>query len=320
MKKIIILLILQVSLRVIAQDCAIEPEIQNNYLSDAKILALREIYSDSTNVYTDSIELSSNIVDKYLGALSMIYSMNNGASDTVFNVYDIHIFPYVSYKEIAIIADTSYSWIQNYLIDSVTSGNAQFDSIMVKYDFKLRSYLNLSAGVLMSIITPHYLNLIPIVDSLRNIEGLDEVKALVPLIGDGNNIEFSNNNDTTIVDFSIGWGDCLAGCINRIYWKFSIHSCSASYLGSSRDISTSIHDLDKNDRSVYPNPVNDILTIEKWVEVESIDIYDLYGRLINSYDQVSNQIDLSGLTKGLYILKIQSNNNNDKESIKIIKR
>lgn len=36
--------------------------------------------------------------------------------------------------------------------------------------------------------------------------------------GDGDNIEISESNYI----FSVGWGDCLAGCIHHHYWVFSI--------------------------------------------------------------------------------------------------
>lgn len=319
MRNFIFLLILQASLQAVAQDCDIVSKIQNDYLDDAKILALREIYSDSTSSNADSVEIPSSLTDKYLGALSVIYSLDNQVIDSIFNIYEIHSFPNVPYMEIAMIGDTNYTWIKNYMIDSVISGNPHFDSIVTKYDFKLQSYINLSLGLSMRITTPRYLNLEPIVDSLNAIEGLVLVDAIESLAGDGNNIEFSTDNDTLFIDFSIGWGDCPAGCINRQYWHFSVFDCNATYLGLSGDNFTSANDITKNDYNLYPNPVNDILIIEKWDNLKKIDVYDFQGKKIIGFNNISHQLNLSGLKTGQYLLMIQNRNNN--ESIfKLIKR
>ena len=319
MKKIVLLFLSQIVINTFAQNCGIDTWIKDNYLNDAKILALREIYANPSIDYADSIDIPIALTNKYLDALSTIYLLDNGVTDTIFSVYDIHSFPNIPYMEIAMIGDTNYSWIKDFLADSVISGNSQFDSIMVKYNFKLQSYINLSIGASIRITTPQYLNLYPLVDSLNNIQGLDNVEAMESWAGDGDNIELSISNDTTYIDFSIGWGDCPSGCINRKYWNFSIYDCNVTYLGTSGDNFTSIDELYKNDFNIYPNPVMDILTIEKWDKVQRIDFYDIHGKLIISYDQISNQLDLSDLETGQYLLRI-TNKNNYKTFMKIIKR
>lgn len=53
---------------------------------------------------------------------------------------------------------------------------------------------------------------------------------------------------------------------------------------------------------VYPNPVKDILYINQ--EIESIKIYDHLGKLIFVEDGLSDDVDVSTLSKGMYIAKI----------------
>lgn len=320
MRKIILLLIFQASIQaMMAQDCDIVTEVHNDYLNDAKILALREIWFDTTSSYTDSIELPPRLTNKYLGDLSVIYSMDSDVTDAIFNEYNIHALPNMPYREINLIADTNYNWVQNFLVDSVISGNTQFDSLMTRYDFKLQSYYNLSDGVSIQITTPRYLNLKPLVDLLEQIRGLDEAHATESWAVEVTNIHYSSSNDTTYIRFSMGWGDCVSGCMYRKYWNFSVYDCDPVYLGISGDIFTSLTKKVENNYTIYPNPVRDILTIEKWDKIEKIDIYNLQGKLIIGYDKIFNQLDMSGLATGQYILHIQDKNN-DRAMMKIIKQ
>lgn len=60
--------------------------------------------------------------------------------------------------------------------------------------------------------------------------------------------------------------------------------------------------------TVYPNPAQSILNIKGLNnDFESIEIYDLTGKLCGRYTQV-NSIDISNLTAGTYIIKIVRNN------------
>jgi len=57
-----------------------------------------------------------------------------------------------------------------------------------------------------------------------------------------------------------------------------------------------------NSFSVFPNPVKDILTING--NFISVDIFDIYGKIVLSSD--SNNINVSSLANGIYLLNINS--------------
>lgn len=62
----------------------------------------------------------------------------------------------------------------------------------------------------------------------------------------------------------------------------------------------------KNNMSIYPNPVKNMLHIDTEEQVSKLSIYNISGSLIRSYDNIDNTIDVSNLTKGMYILVVQS--------------
>jgi hypothetical protein len=70
--------------------------------------------------------------------------------------------------------------------------------------------------------------------------------------------------------------------------------------------------------SVFPNPVDDILTIDNKSEIVNYIIYDLNGRLINDLQNASNKIDVSKLNPGIYFLKLMSDSNKT-QTLKFLK-
>ena len=60
--------------------------------------------------------------------------------------------------------------------------------------------------------------------------------------------------------------------------------------------------------SLYPNPVRDILNIEIENDIQSIEIYNIQGQKVLSSNQ--NQINVSDLASGMYLVRIQDIDNN----------
>lgn len=62
--------------------------------------------------------------------------------------------------------------------------------------------------------------------------------------------------------------------------------------------------------NIYPIPVSDFLRIENKmnIEIESIFITNLNGQILKQFDSSKTHLNVSGLTSGIYILKILSKN------------
>ena len=62
-----------------------------------------------------------------------------------------------------------------------------------------------------------------------------------------------------------------------------------------------------NNIDIYPNPVNNILTINNANNATSIEIYNIQGQMVSTCN-FTNKLDVSNLTKGMYFIKIISDN------------
>ncbi len=74
-----------------------------------------------------------------------------------------------------------------------------------------------------------------------------------------------------------------------------------------------------NQSSIYPNPSNDIIKIDKgkYSAIDLIRIYDITGALILESNLADGAIDISFLKLGMYYIEL--NNGNDTEVLKFIK-
>lgn len=79
-----------------------------------------------------------------------------------------------------------------------------------------------------------------------------------------------------------------------------------------------VNDVAKNSGiKLYPNPVKDVLNINSDKKLRSVEVFSLTGQLLQKVDNNAKQINMSGLEKGVYLLRVKSEGKD--ESFKIIK-
>lgn len=75
------------------------------------------------------------------------------------------------------------------------------------------------------------------------------------------------------------------------------------------DATASTEDIFASKVSIYPNPAQEFVTISSSVEINKAEVYNLLGkRVINSSKLSNNNLDISSLSKGVYMLKLTSEN------------
>lgn len=72
------------------------------------------------------------------------------------------------------------------------------------------------------------------------------------------------------------------------------------------DLITGMDEAIENEVKIFPNPTNNILNVNVTSLEENIQIYNVLGELVyqNANPSLSNRIDVSELTKGMYIVKV----------------
>lgn len=73
-----------------------------------------------------------------------------------------------------------------------------------------------------------------------------------------------------------------------------------------------VNDQQTVELSVYPNPTSGIVNLVSGRNIDNVNVYDVSGRLVKTVNKISSDktvLDLSSLSSGTYILKIQTGKN-----------
>ena len=133
------------------------------------------------------------------------------------------------------------------------------------------------------------LNTVPVV-------GTTETTGIRPLVYDA----LVGEDGAYYFNWALGFYEVGAGNISRILQD------SLKIVRNGAVLSTN-----KNNAfefSMYPNPVKDELYINTKEPLQKIEVFDLLGKSVLSLNNVSESIDVSALTKSLYIVKLTSTN------------
>ncbi len=80
----------------------------------------------------------------------------------------------------------------------------------------------------------------------------------------------------------------------------------------------SVDDFLTENLKIYPNPTSQFISINRTVELNKIELFNLIGQKVLALNPTQNTFDLSSVSNGIYILKVEDTKGNQ-GAIKIIK-
>lgn len=219
------------SFRSTIDDSLVPEPVRAAYLEDANRLALRDLLAGGY----DDIPIPRDAVQPYYDALVSVYNAGQlPARDTVVDVYSIHTFPYPTTRSLMLWLFMSEEWVLRLAGGEVPTGEPQVDSLLARYSLSVKGvHLLYEGDVLMTLEPPEPLNVNALAPLFRGIPG---VRYSDPngAGGDGNDIAGSIEPSRVRLDYSVGSGDCPAGCINRRFYRFAVNfDGTVEYLGAS---------------------------------------------------------------------------------------
>lgn len=210
--------------------------VMNNYMEDAKKLYMMEIWSDSQHRNYDNPNLDTTEIIKVLKLIQAIYDLDVPERDTVFEIYNIHNRYCFDFQVVYLNVNPKLPEIQNLAEGSIPTGNESLDRLLETYAFdSVRTFRSYPDFPWLGVVSDNQYNLIPIQQEFRQLPQIQETDIDKLCIGDGPDITMSRNQAAAFLTFSIGSGDCPAGCIYHKYWKFRISNGRAEFAESWED-------------------------------------------------------------------------------------
>ena len=192
------------------------------YRTDAGRLALRQVLADSGRA-AQRVRLPDPLVESLHHALLRVYAAENlEGRDAVVETHRIHTFPHRSVHEISVTPEEPVpAWVERWKAGRRLTGNRAVDALLREYDLQLHEYNVYSHFESARLHSEGLLNTLALSDRFEDIAG---VKYADPggVIGDSNDIEAILGGNFVELRYSVGFGDCPAGCTSRHYWTFRV--------------------------------------------------------------------------------------------------
>lgn len=141
------------------------------------------------------------------------------------------------------------------------------------------------------------------------------------------NIVYRNTGNNTFVQTQILGGEYIAECVIEDFNADGLKDIIIQgfaydtnfYWNTSNNLNNTDINLSDQGLIFYPNPAKDVINFKLDEEIESINITNIYGQEVLSKQINSNEfvLDISYLSNGTYIVKLNQNRNS--KNIKLIK-
>lgn len=199
------------------------------YRVDAARLALRRARETGAE---PGIEIPDTLRAFFLEALIAVQRLPHAARDSVVWVHAIHTFPNPELRDILVATWDGTPLAIAWAAGDTRAGVPAVDSLIDRYDMALKRFYDFGLGRPWAVLSAgRPLNAAALAARFRGLSGVRYADPDVAF-GDGNDIRARESDDALLLDYSIGFGDCPAGCIHRHTWTFRVRGGTATFVGS----------------------------------------------------------------------------------------
>jgi hypothetical protein len=332
MKKVFVLLFTLIGMNTahsqVQSDCTVPPELSYRWFPDINHLALCRIF-EINSPDTNLVRIPDIYCDTIAQGMAAIVNARFviPEADSIFNIYCVHnIYGCVSNNYNYLVnVDTNFAWTKSWQNHETMTGEPLMDTILTRYDLHVINFHYWSNKCVAVLYTESIWNIYALCDSLELVDGVNSTEVNSNNM-DGNRIDYYFINGERLYDFSLEWGDCIAGCIWHYTWKFKVNSdCQVKYLGNENNIGqnlelpppincnwflSEIEHAQPLISSIYPNPSSNFITVSStaFIENTQLSIFNISGKKVMERQLNGNetQINISALPRGVYFVRLQN--------------
>jgi len=201
-------------------DVSFPDSVRALYAEDAARLAVRHLQATESPARGD-VELPGSLLLGLTSALARVHNATElPARDSVIAVYRIHTFPRPEVQYLIVGLDPEAPWISSWSGGQRLTGDERVDSLVLQWDLTVDHYYTFSWGHTAVLRSSKPLNMFALGTRFETIEGVLDTHPY-RWCCDGDDITAHAAADAWILEYSIGRGDCMAGCAHRC-WTFLV--------------------------------------------------------------------------------------------------
>ncbi len=216
-----------------ANDSRVPAHLREAYRRDAAVLVVRHL-KESGDSRRREIRLPETLVTSLYSSLIHVYNATDlPARDFAVRDYTIHARGQAALFELLVGVDPAEPWVGALRRGAPRAGNDIVDLLMKTFGLRLERYRDWSGNTHLAVLrSQEPLNMAPLGERFAAIRGVRYAQPEGE-VGDGNNLAAHAEDDGWRLAYSVGWGDCPAGCTGRHTWRFLINTNGqVTYLGS----------------------------------------------------------------------------------------
>ncbi|MDP4208839.1 MAG: InlB B-repeat-containing protein [Bacteroidota bacterium] len=136
-------------------------------------------------------------------------------------------------------------------------------------------------------------------------------------------VSFNTNGGSSIADLIVNYNSTItaptapiktgyvfagwfkdAACTNAWNFATDVVTASITLYAKWTSVNTGVNNATAGELSIYPNPARDVLYINSTLPIKSGEIFDIQGKRVAQLVPGKNQVDISHLLRGVYVIKI----------------
>lgn len=217
----------------------------------------------------------------------------------------------LAYQEVAVLANTDYKLTYRYQIEGEATSTSKLEIRILKGSEYVESYVPAYADALTADTRDFGYRELSVVETASNNIAVEVVNPTADSEYYIADFTFNTGDETSIAIFARGIGGAdpgVGGSPKGYDFINGDESSRLDYVILTNETTASTEDVFASNFKIYPNPAQDYIKINSNnIEISSVEMYSIVGkRIISNQNLVDDRLDISSLTSGIYLLKVNS--------------
>lgn len=204
----------------IADDSKLPSEEQDYLEEISEQLAVAHVYDHNP----EQVEIPGKVIDYFYNGLVHLYNSNLPEAVEITDNHHLIVTSPSSAREIILWIRDQKPWVENLKETGDSTGVPEIDELISRFHMSLVDYREYSIGEMegsAKLRSDEPVNVFAAGELFTDLPHIEFAGTDLFTSG-GRDVTATAHDDYLLMDVTVGWGDCMAGCINTLHRIFHI--------------------------------------------------------------------------------------------------